>query len=258
MFKRKNLNINNFPILTLNNTTMSSAYFSTHSVHDYPSCTISLWNASQEDHQLPLILMLPPSVHIMTPFLDQTMSHSPPSAFRYPKWLSIPKLINRACHQECHSQSVAHVALIAQTSQLMGWHLMDAIQVFRPCSPNRGTTPPPPWPNRPSPISDKEEETLVNSIADSSTPIPIHLCLIDLVPYSLTPSFQHDLHLIDAFEHGEAMSTPLWEYPQQYQPDTPIPTIIPQPMTPLSPHLKHNVQVMEALVAEELRAGADP
>ena len=53
------------------------------------------------------------------------------------------------------------------------------------------------------------------------------------------------------------MSATLREYPQQYRPDTPIPTIIPQLMTPLSPHLKHNVQVMEALVAEELRAGAD-
>ena len=33
---------------------------------------------------------------------------------------------------------------------------------------------------------------------------------------------------------------------------------MPQPTTPLSPCLEHNVQVMEALVAEELRMGADP
>ena len=135
---------------------------------------------------------------------------------------------------------------------------MDAIQVFRPRSPNRGTTPPPPQPNRPSLISDEEEETLVNNIVDSPTPIPIHLRPIDFVPYSPMPSLQHDLHLIDALEHGEAMSAPLREYPQQYRPDTPIPTIIPQPATPLSPHLEHDVQVIEALVAEELRTGANP
>ena len=140
----------------------------------------------------------------------------------------------------------------------MGWHLADVIQVFRPHSPNRGTTPHPPRPNRPSPISNKEEETLVNNIVDSPTPIPIHLCPIDLVPYSPTPSLQHDLHLIDALEHSEAMSTPLREYPRQYQPDTLIPTIIPRPATPLSPHLEHDVQVMEALVAEELGTGANP
>ena len=74
LFKRKNLNINSFPILTLNNTMMSFAYSSTASVHDYPSCTVSPWNASQEDHQLPLILMSPPPVRIMTPLPDQTMS----------------------------------------------------------------------------------------------------------------------------------------------------------------------------------------
>ena len=140
----------------------------------------------------------------------------------------------------------------------MGWHLTDAIQVFHPCSPNRGTTPPPPQSNRPSPISDEEEETLVNNIVDSPAPIPIHLHPIDFVPYSPMPSLQHDLHLIDALEHSEAMSTPLQEYPQQYRPDTPILTIIPQPATPLSLHLEHDVQVMEALVAEELRTGADP
>ena len=139
----------------------------------------------------------------------------------------------------------------------MGWRLTDAIQVFCPCSPNRGTTPPPPRPNRPSPISNEEEETLVNNIIDSPAPIPIHLRPIDFVPYSLTPSLQHNLHLIDALEHSEAMSTPLQEYPRQYQPDTLIPTIIPQPATPLSPHLEHDIQVMEALVAEELRTGAD-
>ena len=129
---------------------------------------------------------------------------------------------------------------------------MNAIQVFCPHSPNRGTTPPPPQPNRPSLISNKEEEALVNNIINSPTPIPIHLRPIDLVPYSLMPSLQHDLYLIDALENGEAMSAPLHKYPQQYQLDTPITTVIPQPMTPLSPCLKHDVQVMEALVAEEL------
>ena len=91
----------------------------------------------------------------------------------------------------------------------MGRRLVDAIQVFHPQSPNRGTTPPPPHPNRPSPISDEEEEMLVNNIVDSPTPIPIRLHPIDLVPYSPTPSLQHDLHLIDALEHSEAMSAPL-------------------------------------------------
>ena len=81
---------------------------------------------------------------------------------------------------------------------------------------------------------------------------------LDLVPYSPTPSLQHDLHLINALEHSEAMSAPLREYPRQHQPDTPIPTIIPQPATPLSPHLEHDIQVMEALVVEELEMGADP
>ena len=64
--------------------------------------------------------------------------------------------------------------------------------------------------------SDEEEETLVNNIINSPAPIPICLCPIDFVPYSPTPSLQHDLHLIDALEHGEAMSAPLQEYPQQY------------------------------------------
>ena len=202
--------------------------------------------------------MSPPSVRVITPFPDQTTSHSPPPAIRYPEQLLTPELITRARHQERRSQSAAHAALIAQTSQLMGWHLADMIQVFHPRSPNRGTTSPPPHPNRPSPISDKEEEMLVNNIVDSPTPIPIRLHPIDFVPYSPTPSLQHDLHLIDALEHGEAMSAPLREYPQQYQPDTPILTIIPRPATPLSPHLEHDVQVMEALVVEELGTGADP
>ena len=209
MFKRGHLNIDNFSILPLNTTTMSSAYSPTASVYNYPSCAISPWNASQEDHQLPPISMSPPSIHVITPFPDQTTSHSPPPAVRYPEQLPTPELITRACRQERRSQSAAHAALITQTSQLMGWHLMDAIQVFRPHSPNRGTTPPPPRPNRPSPISDEEEETLANNIVDSPTPIPIRLHPIDLVPYSPTPSLQHGLHLIDALEHGEAMSAPL-------------------------------------------------
>ena len=258
MFKRGHSNIDSFPIPSFNTTTMSFAYSSTASVYDYPSHAISPWNAFQEDHQLPPILMSPPPICIITPFPDQTMSHSPPPAIHYPEWLSTPELIAKACCQERRSQSAAHAALITQTSQLMGWHLMDAIQVFCPRSPNRGTTPPPPRPNRPSLISNEEEEMLVNNIVDSPTPIPIHLCPIDLVPYSPTPSLQHDLHLINALEHGEAMSAPLQEYPQQYQPDTPIPTIIPQPVTPLSPHLEHDVQVMEALVAEEFVMGANP
>ena len=54
------------------------------------------------------------------------------------------------------------------------------------------------------------------------------------------------------------MSAPLWEYPQQYHPDTPIPTIILQPTTLLSPHLKHNIQLMETLVVEKLEARANP
>ena len=54
------------------------------------------------------------------------------------------------------------------------------------------------------------------------------------------------------------MSTPLREYPWQCQSDTPILTIIPRPATPLSPHLEHDVQVMEALVVEELGTGANP
>ena len=141
--------------------------------------------------------MSPPPVHVITPFPDQTTSHSPPPAIHYPEWLSTPELITRAHHQERRGQSAAHAVLITQTSQLMGWRLMDAIQVFHPHSPNTGTTPPPPWPNRPSPISDEEEEMLVNNIVDSSAPIPICLCPIDLVPYSPTPSLQHDLHLID-------------------------------------------------------------
>ena len=139
----------------------------------------------------------------------------------------------------------------------MGWCLVDAIQVFRPCLPNRGTTPPPPCPNRPSLISDKEEEMLVNNIVDSPTPISIRLCPINLIPYSPTPSLQHNLHLIDALKHGEAMSAPLREYPWQYQPDTPISIIVSWSATPLSPHLEHDVQVMEALVVEELGMGAD-
>ena len=217
MFKRGHSNIDSFSILPLNTMTMSSAYSPTASVYDYPSRTISPWNASQEDHQLPPILIPPPSIRVITPFPDHTTSHSPPPAIRYPKRLSTPKLITRARHQECRSQSAAHAALIAQTSQLMGWRLMDAIQVFHPRSSNRGTMPPPPRPNRPSPISDKEEEeTLVNNIVNSPTPIPIRLRPIDLVPYSPTPSLQHDLHLIDALEHGEAMSAPLQEYPRQY------------------------------------------
>ena len=160
--------------------------------------------------------MSPPPVCIITPFPDQTTSHSPPPAICYPEQLSTPELITKACHQECRSQSAAHAALITQMSQLMGWHLMDAIQVFCPHSSNRGTTPPPPQPNRPSLISDEEEETLVNNIINSPAPILICLCPIDFVPYSPTPSLQHDLHLIDALEHGEAMSAPLQEYPQQY------------------------------------------
>ena len=127
MFKRRHLNINIFFIISLNTTTMSSTYSPTASVHDYPSSTISSWNASQKDHQLPPILILPPPACVMTPFLDQTMFHSPPPAIHYPKWLPTPKLITRACHQEHCSQSAAHVALIAQTSQLMGWCLTDAI-----------------------------------------------------------------------------------------------------------------------------------
>ena len=91
----------------------------------------------------------------------------------------------------------------------MGWCLTDMIQVFHPCSPNRGATPPPPRSNRPPPISDEEEETLVNNIVDSPTLIPIHLHPIDFVLYLPTPSLQHDLHLIDALEHSEAMSAPL-------------------------------------------------
>ena len=69
--------------------------------------------------------------------------------------------------------------------------------------------PPPPHPNRLSPISDEEEEMLVNNIVDSLISIPICLRPINLVSYSPTPSLQHDLHLIDALEHGEAMSAPL-------------------------------------------------
>ena len=161
VFKRGHSNINNFSIFPLNTMTMSSAYSPTASVYDYPSRAVSPWDASQEDHQLPPILMLPPSVHVITPFPDQTTSHSPPPAIRYPECLPTPELITRACHQERHSQSAAHTALITQTSQLMGRRLVDAIQVFHPRSPNRGTTPPPPHPNRPSLISDEEEETLV-------------------------------------------------------------------------------------------------
>ena len=69
----------------------------------------------------------------------------------------------------------------------------------------------------------------MNNIVNSPTPIPICLCPIKFIPYLPTPSLQHNLHLIDALKHGKAMSAPLWEYPQQYRPDTPIPTIIPQP-----------------------------
>ena len=250
MFKRGHSNVDSFSIPPLNTTTMSSTYSPTASVYNYPLCAIYPWNASQEDHQLPPILMSPPPVCVITPFPDQTTSHSPPSAICYPERLSTPKLITKAHCQEHCSQSAAHATLIAQTSQLMGWRLMDAIQVFRPHSPNRGTTPPPPRPNRPSLISNEEEETLVNNIVDSPAPIPIRLRPIDFVPYSPTPSLQHNLLLIDALEHSEAMSAPLWEYPRQYWLDTPILTIIPRPATPLSPHLEHDVQVMEALVAE--------
>ena len=150
MFKEGHSNVNNFPIPPLNITTMSSAYSPTASVYNYPSHTVSPWNASQEDHQLPPISMSPPLVRVITPFSDQTMSHSPPQTIHYLKRLSTPELIASACHQECRSQSAAHVALIAQTSQLMGWRLTDAIQVFCPHSPNRGITPPLPRPNRPS------------------------------------------------------------------------------------------------------------
>ena len=44
MFKR-HLNVDNFPILSLNTTTMSSTYSPTASVHNYPSRAISPWNA---------------------------------------------------------------------------------------------------------------------------------------------------------------------------------------------------------------------
>ena len=132
--------------------------------------------------------MLPPPVRIMTPFPDQTTSHSPPLAICYLKRLSISELIARACCQECHSQLAAHAALIAQTSQLIGWHLTDGIKIFHPHSPNRDTTSPPPQPNKPSLISNGEEETLVNNIVNSPAPIPIHLHPIDLIPYSSTPS----------------------------------------------------------------------
>ena len=188
MFKRGHSDIDSFSTPSLNTTIMSSAYSSTASVYDYPSRAVSPWNASQEDHQLPPISMSPPPVCIITPFPDQTTSHSPPPAIYYPEQLSTPELVTRARRQERRSQSAAHAALITQTSQLMGWHLTDAIQVFHPHSPNRGTTPPPPRPNRPSPISNEEEETLVNNIVDSPAPIPIRLCPIDFIPYSPTPS----------------------------------------------------------------------
>ena len=54
------------------------------------------------------------------------------------------------------------------------------------------------------------------------------------------------------------MFTPLQEYPPQYCSDTPIPTIIPRPMMSLSPSLEHDIQLMEALVVEELEAEANP
>ena len=113
MFKRRCSNIDSFSILPLNTTTMSSAYSPTASVYNYPSHAISSWNASQEDHQLPPILMSPPPIRVITPFPDQTTSHSPPPAIRYPERLSTPKLITRACRQERCSQSVVHAALIA-------------------------------------------------------------------------------------------------------------------------------------------------
>ena len=65
MFKRGHLNIDSFSTVPLNTTTMSSAYSPTASVYDYPSRTVSPWNASQEDHQLPPISMLPPHVHVI-------------------------------------------------------------------------------------------------------------------------------------------------------------------------------------------------
>ena len=127
MFKRRHSNVNIFFILSLNTTTMSSAYSLMASVHDYPFRAVSIWNASQEDHQLPPILMLPPPIHAITLFPDQTTSHSPPSTIHYPAWLLTLRLITRACHQERCSQLAAHAALIAQTSQLMEWHLTEVI-----------------------------------------------------------------------------------------------------------------------------------